>query len=192
MRTAWMACLALISCGGGETQPTASTFDGWELRVSAPVVAGTSVSGSFTTSGEGTRGFGACLLADLHGSKECTSSDDCAADAPSSLGTEHTEYCLTPSGESKARCWMRGVDAAWCNKAPPPGRAAGTFATPTVDASTFTASGQKTRFVTLVCFNAATYPAFSDGPRPPCASGDPAAAAYRAQVVSASLAYTAP
>ena len=44
----------------------------------------------------------------------------------------------------------------------------------------------------LACLNAGTYPAFSDGPKPPCASNDPAAADYMVYATSRTTAFTAP
>ena len=131
------------------------------------------------------RAFGACLVADLFDGKACSSRADCATGAVLPQPMQHVDYCLKGAGEAQSTCWSRGPDMEWCNKAPPPGRVAGSFSTPTVDAANVAGSGQKTRFVTLVCVNAASYPMFSDGPLPPCASADPAAASYRVNVVSA-------
>jgi hypothetical protein len=106
-----------------------------------------------------------------------------------SLPTEHYEYCVKAEGAAQSTCWTRGPDMEYCNKVPPPGRAAGSFTTGPVDAAA-ASGGQKTRWITLACLNAGTYPMFSDGPFPPCASGDPTAASYSAHAASAISSYT--
>lgn len=162
---------------GAKEPPPPASVDGWEIEAAAPALSGSTVSASFTARGEGSRAFGACLVADLHGGKTCSSAADCTTGAVVTLATGAFEYC-EPSGDSAQKtCWTRnGADSAWCNKVPPPGRAAGTYDTPAVEAAQ---AGGKTRWMALACLNAGTYPAFTDGPKPPCASSDPAAEAYR-------------
>jgi hypothetical protein len=189
----WLIAIGCAAgCGGGEEQQRA-TVDAWEIRAGAPTFSGASVSGGFDAVGDGMRGFGACLLADLHGAKPCVTAADCATGALVPLVTGHHEYCVTPAGESRDTCWTRnGADMAWCNKLPPPGRVAGAYSTPSVEAAAIAGSGSKTRWMTLACLNAGTFPTFSDGPLPPCASADPAAASYEAHAASAVSTYTAP
>ncbi len=181
---------------------TPAALDGWQIAVAAPAftrrdpgnaAAGSTVSTSFTAQGTGMRAFGTCLVADIHGSKPCVSAADCATGALVPLATGHFEYCLAPPGETQTTCWTRnGADADWCNKVPPPGRVAGTYVTPSVDAAHLSGTGSRTRWAGLACLNAGTYPTFNDGPKPPCASSDPAAASYHLYVTSATSTFTAP
>jgi hypothetical protein len=184
----WLA----TACGDPAVDNAIASVDQWEIEASAPTITGTTVNGSFAARGEGMRAYGACLLADLHGGKPCETDADCATGAVVTLVDGHVEYCAAPPGATKT-CWTRnGADAAWCNKMPPPGRAAGTFTTPGVDAAVLPGRGSSTRWVAYACLNAGTYPTFTDGPRPPCASGDPAAAAYKASATSAVTTFTTP
>ena len=185
------ACLA-ASCGGS-TDPVAFALDGWEIETLAPVFAAATATGSFTARGDGMRAYGACLGVDLHAAKACDTAADCATGAVVTPATGHTEYCLAPAGPTQKTCWTRnGADMAWCNKVPPPGRIAGTHTTPAVDAAQIQGSGSKTRWLTFACLNAGTYPAFTDGGLPPCASSDPAAQGYRVYAPSATSTFTAP
>jgi hypothetical protein len=187
----WLVCVA--GCGGEQAKVQRPTLDGWQMSVTAPALASAAVTGSFTAVGDGMRAFGGCLLADLHGAKSCTTDADCATGAAVPLATGHHEYCLAAEGETQTTCWTRNAaDMAWCNKVPPPGRVAGTYMTPSVDAAALPGSGAKSRWTTLACLNAGTYPMFSDGPLPPCASGDAAAASYFLFVTGAVSTYTAP
>lgn len=186
--TAAMGCSGDDGDGGGAPPPV--SIDGWEAEAPAPVVSGASVSSSFTVRGDGTRAFGGCLVIDAHGGKACSTAADCATGAVITPATGHYEYCIGAAGAAQGTCWTRnGEDTAWCNKLPPPGHDAGTFTLPAVDAAQLTG---KTRWMTLVCLNAGTYPAFSDGPRPPCGSEDPAAKAYKVYYASEVTEYAAP
>ncbi len=193
----WSCLMALglvaVSCGGEAAKTVVGSVDSWEIETSAPQVSGAQVSASFTARGDGMRAYGACLLADLHGGKSCQTEADCATGAVVTLADGHSLYCVAPAGESQKICWTRnGADAAWCNKVPPPGRIAGTNTTPLVEAAQLSGSGKTTRWMALSCLNASTFPGFADGPRPPCASSDEAAAAYRAYSPSATTTFTAP
>lgn len=193
---AWVIALGVASaipsaCGSAPKKP--ATIDSWEITTSVPAFVGTQASGAFSTTGSGQRAYGACLLADLHDAKACETASDCADGAKVDLQMGHFEYCVAPEGQTKKTCWTRnGADPAWCNKAPPPGRDAGSFSTPAIDAAQRPASGEKTRWITYGCLNAGTYPMFSDGPLPPCASSDPAAAAYKVYSASSVSTYVAP
>lgn len=172
--------------------PPIAAVDGWELEVAAPVVSSGSVSASFTARGEGTRAFGTCLVADLHDSKPCTTVADCTTGTVVTPATGHFEYCHAAEGATQKTCWTRnGANMAWCNKVPPPGRVEGTYMTPTVDAAQIAGSGSETRWMAIACLNAGTYPAFSEGPLPPCASSDPAADDYKVYAPSATTTFTA-
>lgn len=148
--TLWAALGIATGCGGGAAETVVGAVDAWEIEAAAPTIAGATVVGSFTAQGDGMRAYGGCLVTDLHGQKPCVTAADCATGAVVAADG-HFEYCIAPAGETQKTCWTRnGADTDWCNKVPPPGRVAGTFATP------------------------------SDGPRPPCASDDLAAAADKA------------
>ena len=175
------------------------TLDGWQISAATPTFAPASaaaaatVSASFTAQGTGTRGFGACLIADIHGGKPCVTYADCASGALVPLASGHSEYCVAPQGETQKTCWTRnGADVDWCNKVPPPGRAAGTYNTPAVSAAHIPGAGSMTRWTVIACLNAGTYPTFSDGPRPPCASQDPAASSFLMYAVGGASIFTAP
>lgn len=187
-RRSWLVGLLLTAaailpgCGDPVEESTPASADAWDIVAKEPTFTGTTVSGSFVTEGDGTRAFGGCLVADLHGAKSCTTPSDCETDALIPIATDHL-YCLGAAGESGRTCWTRnGADGDWCNKGP--GREAGIYTTPAVELSAVAGLDGPSRWLTLACLNAETYPEFDEGPLPPCASTDPAATDFKSYSMS--------
>jgi hypothetical protein len=138
-----------------EGAPFSETLDGWTVTSWKPrYVDDTHIVGRFTFDGDGgTRGGGACLVADLSNSYPCETVQDCwdavpsGAVVPPAPGSGGFLYCEAAAREEKL-CWTRPTGAG-CSRAPD--RVPGTYQTTPAVARV---AGRAVRWIQVACLAA--------------------------------------